>query len=69
MPPFKQAILVGIDRDLPDFFKLQSRGYQARINAVLHSCVANREPGMDSTSLVTALSFGVSQRLKRLHKP
>ena len=37
MTPFKQAILVGIDRDLSDFFKSQSRDYQKRISAVLHS--------------------------------
>ena len=37
MPRPKQPVSLRLDADVIDFFKIQGRGYQTRINAVLRS--------------------------------
>ncbi|MEX0956293.1 MAG: BrnA antitoxin family protein [Rhizobiaceae bacterium] len=38
-PVEKQAVSIRLDRDVLDFFKVQGKGYQTRINAVLRGYV------------------------------
>jgi len=39
MPKPKQAVSLRLDREVMDWFKLQGKGYQTRINAVLRAYV------------------------------